>query len=99
MVLGLALIASGVIVLYALRRALWQRLDDEAHHEPPAERVHYVGPDDPDDEIDIPLDGEEYGARPIYVPPERGAVYVSRGTEPPPYPAADATGSEERAPA
>jgi hypothetical protein len=83
MILGLALIASGVIVLYALRRALWRRLDDEESEAPPAERVHYVGPEDDQayDVIDIPLDGDEYGARPIYVPPERGTVYVSRTTE------------------
>lgn len=75
-VLGLALIVSGAIVLFALRRALWQRLDDGEPEAPPAERVHYVGPED--DPIDIPLDDGDYGSRPIYVPPERGTVYVSR---------------------
>lgn len=79
-VLGLALVLSGAIVLYALRRALWQRLNDDEPEAPPAERVHYVGPDD------YPLDdgdAGEYGARPIYVPPERGTIYVSRTSEGP----------------
>jgi hypothetical protein len=79
MVLGLALIVSGAIVLYALRRALWRRLDDEEPEAPPVEGVHYAGPDD--DPIDIPLDdgdAGEYGARSIYVPAERGTIYVSR---------------------
>ncbi|GAA4458644.1 hypothetical protein [Phytohabitans houttuyneae] len=84
MVFGIALIVSGVIVLYALRRALWRRLDDEEAESPPAERVHYVGPDDdPYDAVDIPLDESDYGTRPIYVPPERGTVYMSRTTEGP----------------
>jgi hypothetical protein len=79
MILGLALIVSGALVLFALRRALWQRLDDEEPEATPAERVRYVGPED--DPADIPLDdggGSEYGSRPIYVPPERGTVYVSK---------------------
>lgn len=84
MILGFALIASGVIVLYALRRALWRRLDEDGTEEPPAEQVHYVGPDDDlYDPIDIALDESEYGARPIYVPPDRGTVYMSRTTDTP----------------
>ncbi|MGN9912022.1 hypothetical protein ACTMTJ_31230 [Phytohabitans sp. LJ34] len=82
MVIGLALIVSGAIVLYALRRALWRRLEEDGEPEaPPVERVHYVGPED--DAIDTPLDDGvgEYGSRPIYVPPERGTVYVSRGVD------------------
>jgi len=82
-VIGLALIVSGAIVLYALRRALWRRLEDEQPEAPPVERVHYVGPEH-DDPIDIPLDdgdASEYGSRPIYLPPERGTVYVSRGVD------------------
>ncbi|BCB85221.1 hypothetical protein [Phytohabitans suffuscus] len=80
MVLGLALMVSGAIVLYALRRALWPRPDAEELEE----RVHYAGPGDSGyDPIDIPLDDGEYGARPIYLPPERGTVYTSRTTERP----------------
>lgn len=83
MVIGLALIVSGAIVLYALRRALWRRLEEDGAPEaPPVERVHYVGPED--DPIDIPLDhgdASEYGSRPIYVPPERGGVYASLGVD------------------
>jgi hypothetical protein len=82
MVLGLALIVSGAIILFALRRALWRRLDDGEPEAPPVERVHYVGPEDVP--IDVPPDdGDpgEYGSRPIYVPPERGTVYVSRAVD------------------
>ena len=86
-VLGLALIASGAIVLYALRRALWRRFDEGEPEPSPPELVHYVGPvDDPEyDPIDIPLDdtdAREYGVRPIYVPPDRGTVYISRTLDP-----------------
>jgi len=84
MVIGLALIVSGAIVLYALRRALWWRLEDGEPDAPPLERIHYVGPED--DPIDSSLDEgdvSEFGSRPIYVPPERGTVYVSRTTETP----------------
>jgi hypothetical protein len=82
MVLGLALILSGAIVLFALRRALWRQLDDGEPEAPPVERVHYVGPEG--DPIDVPLadgDASEYGSQLIYVPPERGTVYVSRAVD------------------
>ncbi|MFC0528082.1 hypothetical protein [Phytohabitans kaempferiae] len=85
MLLGLALMVSGAIVLVALRRALWQQQDEEPDA-PPDEQVPYVGKREEStyDPIDIPLDDAdrgEYGARPIYVPPVRGTVYMSRRTD------------------
>ncbi|MDQ7911380.1 hypothetical protein RB614_43530 [Phytohabitans sp. ZYX-F-186] len=83
LLLGIALIVSGAMVLYVLRRVLWPRLAGEKPETPPAERVHYVGPPDDLDPVDIPIDVTGYGARPIYVPPDRGTVYMSRAARRP----------------
>lgn len=62
---GIALILVGAVVLYAMRRSLWP-LRDRPHDDSPPDERHWEEETDP-----------EYDDRPIYVPPERGTVYVS----------------------
>lgn len=65
MLLGIALMLVGAAVLIAVRRALWPLRDEAPRDEPPRD--------------DAPRETEAagYDARPIYVPADRGTVYVS----------------------
>jgi hypothetical protein len=75
MLFGIALIVTGAVVLFAMRRSLWPGRFGEEEPEPTGSlREHQDPPAEAETE-------PEYGARPIYVPAEGGTVYVSGGRD------------------
>jgi hypothetical protein len=75
MLFGIALIMVGAVVLFVMRRSWWPLRSTPGSAEEPNEEARWE--ERADFETDPFEIDPEYGARPIYVPPERGTVYVS----------------------